>query len=89
MEPRDAGKGMQRAPGRESAGLAAISGELEQPDPPWASVSPSVNWKWQSCFPESQHSTHLWVPLPTEAAQWAQDQIQHSLKALAAPLSLK
>ena len=35
---------------------------LSSPDPPWASVSPSVNWEWQSCFPESQHCTHLWVP---------------------------
>ena len=31
--------------------------------------------------------TSMGAPHPAEAAQWAQAQIQHSLKALAAPLS--
>ena len=33
VQPGDAGKGMQRALGRESAGMGAISGDLEQHQP--------------------------------------------------------
>ena len=67
-EPGDAGKGMQRALGRESAGLEAITGDLEQ-------HQPSLVLSFPFCkLGVTGQQLHTQEGGPPQSTQWAQDQ---------------